>query len=82
MKFGASVAAPGFPECARGIIPKKESTSSIARLNSEYAYHQSGYSYASLRRVWTEADRLGYHSATLYDLLNVPPWNAGRHSPP
>ena len=34
--------------------------------------HQSGYSYASLRRVWTEADRLGYHSATLYDLLNVP----------
>ena len=34
--------------------------------------HQSGYSYDSLRRVWTEADRLGYHSATLYDLLNVP----------
>ena len=34
--------------------------------------HQSGYSYDSLRRIWTEADRLGYHSATLYDLLNVP----------
>ena len=34
--------------------------------------HQSGYSYESLRQVWTEADRLGYHSATLYDLLNVP----------
>ena len=34
--------------------------------------HQSGYSYGSLRKIWTEADRLGYHSATLYDLLNVP----------
>ena len=34
--------------------------------------HQSGYSYQELRRIWTEADRLGYHSATLYDLLNVP----------
>jgi alkanesulfonate monooxygenase SsuD/methylene tetrahydromethanopterin reductase-like flavin-dependent oxidoreductase (luciferase family) len=34
--------------------------------------HQSGYSYESLRQIWTEADRLGYHSATLYDLLNVP----------
>ena len=34
--------------------------------------HQSGYSYESLRHVWREADRLGYHSATLYDLLNVP----------
>ena len=34
--------------------------------------HQSGYTYEALRRVWTEADRLGYHSATLYDLLNVP----------
>ena len=34
--------------------------------------HQSGYTYESLRRIWTDADRLGYHSATLYDLLNVP----------
>ena len=34
--------------------------------------HQGGYSYESLRRIWTEADSLGYHSATLYDLLNVP----------
>lgn len=34
--------------------------------------HQGGYSYESLRRIWTDADRLGYHSATLYDLLNVP----------
>ena len=34
--------------------------------------HQSGYSYESLRRIWTHADRLGYYSATLYDLLNVP----------
>ena len=34
--------------------------------------HQSGYSYEALRQVWTQADRLGYYSATLYDLLNVP----------
>lgn len=34
--------------------------------------HQGGYSYETLRRIWTGADRLGYHSATLYDLLNVP----------
>ncbi len=33
--------------------------------------HQGGVSYDSLKRIWTEADRLGYHSATLYDLLNV-----------
>ena len=34
--------------------------------------HQGGYSYADLRKVWIEADRLGYYSASLYDLLNVP----------
>lgn len=34
--------------------------------------HQGGYSYESLRRIWKDADRLGYHSATLYDLLNIP----------
>ena len=34
--------------------------------------HQAGYSYQSLRRIWMDADRLGYYSATLYDLLNVP----------
>jgi alkanesulfonate monooxygenase SsuD/methylene tetrahydromethanopterin reductase-like flavin-dependent oxidoreductase (luciferase family) len=34
--------------------------------------HQSGYSYASLRRIWQDADRLGYYSASLYDLLNIP----------
>ena len=34
--------------------------------------HQGGYSYQSLRRIWMDADRLGYYSATLYDLLNVP----------
>ena len=34
--------------------------------------HQGGYSYSELRRIWTEADGLGYHSATLYELLNVP----------
>lgn len=34
--------------------------------------HQGGYSFEDLRQVWSEADRLGYYSATLYDLLNVP----------
>ena len=34
--------------------------------------HQGGYGYDALRRIWTDADRLGYYSATLYDLLNVP----------
>ncbi|PKB70674.1 MAG: hypothetical protein BZY87_09100 [SAR202 cluster bacterium Io17-Chloro-G6] len=34
--------------------------------------HQHGYSFDDLKRVWTLADRLGYHSATLYDLLNSP----------
>ena len=34
--------------------------------------HQGGYSYEALRQVWIQADRLGFYSATLYDLLNVP----------
>ena len=34
--------------------------------------HQHGYNFDDLKRVWTQADRLGYHSATLYDLLNAP----------
>ena len=34
--------------------------------------HQSHYSFQELRTIWTAADRLGYHSATLYDLLNAP----------
>ena len=34
--------------------------------------HQKDYAYDTLLRIWTEADRLGYHSATLYDLLNAP----------
>ena len=34
--------------------------------------HQGGYDYESLNRIWMDADRLGYYSATLYDLLNVP----------
>lgn len=34
--------------------------------------HQGGYSYEGLRRIWREADSLGYYSATLYDLLNIP----------
>ena len=34
--------------------------------------HQGGYTYQTLRRIWMDADRLGYYSATLYDLLNIP----------
>ena len=34
--------------------------------------HQGGLSYDDLRRVWLEADRLGYYAASLYDLLNAP----------
>ena len=34
--------------------------------------HQHGYGFEQLREVWTEADRLGYYSASLYDLLNIP----------
>ena len=34
--------------------------------------HQHDYGFEDLKRVWTDADRLGYHSATLYDLLNAP----------
>ena len=33
--------------------------------------NQHRYGYADLRRVWVEADRLGYYSASLYDLLNA-----------
>ena len=32
--------------------------------------HQRGYSFDALKRVWQDADRLGYYSATLFDLLN------------
>ncbi len=34
--------------------------------------HQRHYGFDELKRIWTAADRLGYHSATLYDLLNAP----------
>ncbi|MBI3300682.1 MAG: LLM class flavin-dependent oxidoreductase [Deltaproteobacteria bacterium] len=34
--------------------------------------YQRGYDFDSLRAVWVEADRLGYHSATLIDLLDAP----------
>jgi len=34
--------------------------------------HQSGYSFDDLKTIFTQADRLGYYSATLYDLLNIP----------
>ena len=33
--------------------------------------NQYRYSYEELKRVWLEADRLGYYSASLFDLLNT-----------
>ncbi len=33
--------------------------------------NQYRYSYDDLRRIWLEADRLGYYSASLFDLLNT-----------
>ena len=33
--------------------------------------NQYRYSYEDLRRIWLEADRLGYYSASLFDLLNT-----------
>ena len=44
----------------------------VRKVKFSVRIHQSGYSYESLRQVWTEADKLGYHSATLFDLLNSP----------
>ncbi len=34
--------------------------------------HQGGYSYDELKRIWITADGLGYHSGSLFDLLNIP----------
>lgn len=42
------------------------------RVKFSVRIHQGGYSYDTLQRIWLDADRLGYYSATLYDLLNVP----------
>ena len=42
------------------------------RVKFSVRIHQGGYDYRTLRRIWMDADRLGYYSATLYDLLNVP----------
>ena len=42
------------------------------RVKFSVRIHQGGYDYKTLRRIWKDADRLGYYSATLYDLLNVP----------
>ena len=33
--------------------------------------NQYRYSYDELQRIWLEADRLGYYSASLFDLLNT-----------
>ena len=40
--------------------------------SSASAYTRAGTTTRPLRRIWQDADRLGYYSATLYDLLNAP----------
>ena len=48
----------------------------VNRMNGKVKFgvriHQRNYTFESLKRIWQEADRLGYHSATLFDLLNGP----------
>ncbi len=34
--------------------------------------HQGGYDYSYIRDIFRKADVLGYHAASLYDLLNIP----------
>lgn len=34
--------------------------------------HQGGYSYQSIKTIFKEADALGFHSASLYDLITYP----------
>ena len=34
--------------------------------------HQGGWTYEQLHAVWQEADRLGYHGGSLYDLIGAP----------
>ena len=52
--------------------PSRSETCFDDKVKFAVRIHQGGYSFEELKRIWTEADRLGYHSATLYDLLNVP----------
>ena len=42
-----------------------------APLKFNVRINQHRYGYDDLRRVWLAADRLGYYSASLYDLLNA-----------
>lgn len=42
----------------------------IPKIRFSVRFHQGGYTYEDLRRIWVEADNLGYYSASLYDLLN------------
>ena len=37
-----------------------------------FRIHQSGYTFEELKRAVILADKLGYHSVTLYDLLGIP----------
>lgn len=42
----------------------------MSKIRFSVRFHQGGYTYEDLRRIWVEADNLGYYSASLYDLLN------------
>ena len=41
-------------------------------INFAVRLHQGGCDYSYLREIFKAADRLGYHAASLYDLLSVP----------
>lgn len=44
--------------------------------------HQTHFDYESLKKIWIEADKLGYHSATLFDVRTPRLLSAGPHFPP
>ena len=43
-----------------------------SKIKFGFRIHQSGYSFTELKNAVTLADRLGYYSVTLYDLLGIP----------
>ena len=53
-------------------LAAKSGIMATADIKFSVRIHQRGYSYQDLREIWLAADRLGFHSATLYDLLNSP----------
>ena len=53
------------------MVSQLASQSGGPHLKFNVRVNQTRYGYADLRRIWREADGLGYYSASLYDLLNA-----------